>query len=188
MEKYRPSTNEIVIDYLEDTFTEEELDTLKKLVGEQNYTIYGHPHRPKHINGIEELFAHITVFLPPDLIKEILIGLSINGGYDCIKMFFVNFWKTVKAKKLAKIQGGKITEEVPPVVHARAGNMSFVIPIELEEEKFKYFVDKMFSSIDAQTIKETKYAFYENENIVFYTQDQIAEKAMREWQEKQRDK
>ena len=188
MEKYRPATNEIFIDYLENAFTEEELDNLAKQVGEHNYLIYGHPHSPKHINGIEELFAHITIYLPHDLIKDILIGLSINGSYDCIKMFFVNFWRIIKAKKLTKIQGGKITEGASPVVHARAGNMSFVIPIELEEEKFKYFVDKMFSSIDTQTIKETKYAFYENENIVFYTQDQIAEKAMREWQEKQRDK
>lgn len=182
----KPKSNEIVIDYLENAFTEDELDNLSEMLSEANLSIWGHSHRPKHINGIEDLFAQITVILPPDLLQQIVIGLAINGMYDCIKAFFSNLWRIIKTKKLTKIQGGKITENVAPTVHIQAGDLKIVLPTELEEEKFKHFVDRMFECINPETIKEEKYGFYDENSgkLTFLTTHQIAEKAMQEWQSK----
>ncbi len=183
----KPKSNEIVIDYLENTFTEDELDNLSEMLSEANLSIWGHSHRPKHINGIEDLFAQITVILPPDLLQQIVIGLTINGLYDCIKLFFSSLWKIIKTKKLTKIQGEKITENVMPTVHIQAGDLKVVLPTELEEEKFKYFIDRMFECINPETIKEAKYGFYDENSgeITLLTTQQIAEKAIQEWQRKQ---
>lgn len=190
MENRKPKSNEIVIDYLENAFTEEELENLSGLLSECNLSIWGHPHRPMHINGIEDLFAQITVFLPPDLLYQIVIGFVTNGCYDCVKAFFVNLWRIIKTKALTKIQGGRIIENVSPTVHVQAGDMKIVIPTDLEEDKFKYFVDRMFECINPETIKEDKYVFYDQESgkMTFLTRNQIAENAMREWYEKQKDK
>lgn len=182
----KPKSNEIVIDYLENAFTEEELNEMSELLNEYGFSVWGHPHRPRYIQGIEDLFAQITIVLPPDLLQQIVIGLATNGLYDCIKVFFSSLWRKIKAKKLSKIQSGKITENVNPTVHIQAGDLKVVLPTELEEEKFKYFVDRMFECINPETIKEEKYGFYDADSgkITFLTKHQIAERAMQEWQSK----
>lgn len=190
MKSIKPKSNDVVIDYLENAFTEEELENLSGLLNECNLSIWGHSHKPRQINGIEELFAQITVSLPPDLLYQLAIGFVTNGGYDCVKTFFVHFWRIIKTKTLTKIQGGRITENVSPTVHVQAGKMKIVIPTDLEEEKFKYFVDRMFECINPETIKEEKYAFFDEENgkMALLTSHQVAEKAMQEWYKKQTDK
>lgn len=187
MKNKKPMRNEIVIDYLENAFTEDELDNLSEILSDANLSIWGHSHKPKHINGIEDLFAQITVILPPDLLQQIVIGLTINGLYDCIKFFFSSLWRIIKTKKLTKIQGEKITENVAPTVHIQAGDLKIVLPTQLEDEKFKYFVDRMFECINPETIKEEKYGFYDENSgeITLLTTQQIAEKAMQEWLSKQ---
>ena len=156
------------------------------MLREANLSVYGHAHKPRVLGSLDDLFANITVLLPPDLLQQICIGILTNTSYDCLKNFLINFWKVAKTKLLTKVRGEIVTENVPPIIHVQAGKLKVVIPTNLEDNKFEYFVDRMFECITPETITEDKYAFYDNEsrNITLLTSRQIAEKAMQEWSEK----
>ncbi len=153
----------LCIDYLQGLFTNQDLKTIEKLLWDESISLISHSHQPQPIAGLEELFAQVSLFLSQDIVQSIVLGLATNGVYDALKQTLLFVHHKLKNKSLLKLEGGK-TEEVKPTIHFIIGGMRAILPLNIDEEKYKYFVDKMFASIDTKTVSEECYCKYDDEH------------------------
>lgn len=108
-----------------------------------------------------------------------------NGIYDILKTFIFKIYSKIKQKTFSKIQKGEIINGITPTVHLVVGKNHIILPMELDDEKFKYCIDKIFETSNQNvTIKEcyTKYD-KESENFISYTKEQIVRTAYENWKE-----
>lgn len=171
------------IDYLEGTFNKEDLDDIENYLNKKSISLYASSHHPKQIMGIEDLFPQIGIMLSPDIVHNICMNLLSCALYDAIKQTLCYIWKKIKLKKITKIKGSEIISNVTPNAHFIVGRKHIVLPTDIDEEKFKYFVDKFFESIDTDSIMKETYTYYNSttNSPVTYTKDQIAQKGYLEW-------
>ena len=83
---------------------------------------------------------------------------------------------------ICKIQGGKVTEETANI-HFVVGNNLLVLPIDIDDEKYQYTVDK-FMELAASTLPERPiYSFYSEEmdQFVQKTQEEIIKSKYERW-------
>ena len=138
--------------------------------------------------GIEELFPQIEIFLSSNVVETIFLGLVTNAIWDGIKYLLSSIQKMIKEKPFVHIQNGKIDTDKKPNIHINIGKSHIVFPTDIDDNKFEYFIDKMFESIDKDTITTEKYGFYdENANVIeFYTRHEIAMKSYKDWEKSNR--
>lgn len=86
--------------------------------------------------GIEDFFPQIQAFLSPDIVQVFCQGIATNAIYDGIKWFLFSLRQIAKKKTLTKVQNGKITTNVVPLIHFNIGQMHVVLPMDIEDEKF----------------------------------------------------
>lgn len=177
----------MAIDYLENSFTKEELLIIEDALKEGSIKLLTHSHTPKHIAGVEEFFPQIMLLLSPDIVSLICQGLLTNALYDALKTSVIHVYSAIKKKPLSRIQSGKIETDVIPNVHLKMGKASMLLPINLGEEKFKYCVDKMFEAINQDVVEHSYYLKYDEDKKGFecLTKTQIIGQAYSEWEQKQ---
>ncbi len=177
----------MAIDYLENSFTKEELHLIEDTLKEGSIKLLTRSHTPKHIAGVEEFFPQIMMLLSPDIVSLICQGLLTNALYDALKSSVIHIYSSIKKKPLTRIQNGKIETDVIPNVHLKIGKSSMILPINLDEEKFKYCVDKMFEAINRDVVEHSHYLKYYEGKKEFecFTKSQIIGQAYSEWEQKQ---
>lgn len=176
------------IDYLEGTLSDDALKEIEDCLHTASLSLYAHSHKPKHIAGIEDFFAQVSIVLSPDVVAAICTGLITSGVYDVIKKALCFIYSNLKTKKLTKIQNGKITENVTPTVHFTIGKNHAVLPLDISDEKFCYFVDGFFKAVSAETVTKEQYIYFDREQdgLVTYTKEEISQKSYQEWLESQK--
>jgi hypothetical protein len=120
----------------------------------------------------ESLYPHIQVFLSPDIVQTICVGIATNVIYDGIKFFLCSLRRLVKTKSFRKMQSGNVITDVTPAIHFNIGKMHAVLPMDIDDEKFKYFVDKALETVNEQIITKETYFIYseKTEETRHYTQ------------------
>lgn len=162
--------------YLEESITKDELSVLENNLKSCELVLLSREKRPQYIAGIEDFFPQIQVFLSPDVLQTICLGLATNAIYDGIKWFLLSLCRIVKEKPFVKISNGIIHKNEMPTIHFNLGQMHVVLPMDIDDEKFKYFVDKAFEAAkDQKKTSETFFVYSEESGEANqYTREEIA--------------
>ena len=181
--KRKTLTNTIGLEYQQNAFETEELKELENGLSNYDISLKTHANSPKYIMGIEDLFPQIQIFLSPDIVQTICFGVASSALWDSIKIFLKSLRNMVKKKPFTHVSNGKVDTNATPNIHVNIGKSHIVLPMDIDDEKFEYFVDKMFESINQDTITEEKYAFYDTENqtLEYYSRHEVAMKSYKEW-------
>lgn len=183
--KRKALTNTIGLEYQKNAFETEELKELENGLSGCGISLKTHENTPKYIMGIEDLFPQIQIFLSSDIVQAICLGVVSGALWDGIKLFFKSLRKMVKKKPFTHISNEKVDINATPNIHVNIGKSHVVLPMDIDDEKFEYFVDKMFESINRDTVTEEKYAFYdaEKQTLEYYSKHEVAMKSYKEWSE-----
>lgn len=181
--KRKALTNTIGLEYQKNAFETEELKELENGLSGCGISLKTHENTPKYIMGIEDLFPQIQIFLSSDIVQAICLGVVSGALWDGIKFFFKSLRKMVKKKPFTHISNEKVDINATPNIHVNIGKSHVVLPMDIDDEKFEYFVDKMFESINRDTVTEEKYAFYdaEKQTLEYYSRHEVAMKSYKEW-------
>ena len=181
--KRKAVTNTIGLEYQQNAFETEELKELENGLSGCGISLKIHENTPKYIMGIEDLFPQIQIFLSSDIVQAICLGVVSGALWDGIKLFFKSLRKMVKKKPFTHISNGKVDTNATPNIHVNIGESHVVLPMDIDDEKFGYFVDKMFESINRDTVTEEKYAFYdvEKQTLEYYSRHEVTMKSYKEW-------
>lgn len=181
--KRKALTNTIGLEYQKNAFETEELKELENGLSGCGISLKTHENTPKYIMGIEDLFPQIQIFLSSDIVQAICLGVVSGALWDGIKLFFKSLRKMVKKKPFTHISNEKVDINATPNIHVNIGKSHVVLPMDIDDEKFEYFVDKMFESINRDTVTEEKYAFYdaEKQTLEYYSRHEVAMKSYKEW-------
>lgn len=176
----------ILVDYLQNTFSSNDMLELKDCLTQGGFILEEHVHKQQYIAGIEELFAQIQIILSPDFVNIIGTGLLTNGMYDAMKIFLQKIYFKMNQIRLTKMQSGKEIKEVLPAIHFNVGNMKVTLPLDIDNGKYEYFVDKLFEYLASNTSSKEGYGFWnqEKEEIEHYTKSEITRKIYSEYKEK----
>lgn len=120
--------------------------------------------------------------LSPEMVSALSQGLLSSATYDAIKMLLAFIRNKFYHHPICKIQGGKVTEETANI-HFVVGNNLLVLPIDIDDEKYQYTVDK-FMELAASTLPERPiYSFYSEEmdQFVQKTQEEIIKSKYERW-------
>ena len=142
--KRKALTNTIGLEYQKNAFETEELKELENGLSGCGISLKTHENTPKYIMGIEDLFPQIQIFLSPDIVQAICLGAVSGALWDGIKLFFKSLRKMVKKKPFTHISNEKVDINATPNIHVNIGESHVVLPMDIDDEKFEYFVDKMF--------------------------------------------
>ena len=176
--KVHPKT--LGLEYLNGAFTDQELKQLSNTLEKSGITLVSNATRPRHIAGIETLFPQIQIFLSHDIIQAIATGLAANVLYDTLKALIKLVRKLSSNKPFAKIQNGNIDTAAVPNIHFNIGSMHAVLPVEVDDEKYEYFVNKMFETANAQTVTKESYLVLDSTTgeVQLLTKEQIVAKTI----------
>lgn len=97
-----------------------------------------------------------------------------NASYDAIVGLLKHIYQKFHKRPIYKIQGGA-AEEQPANIQFIVGNNLLVLPVDVDNEKFQYTVDRFMELAMSSIPSETTYTFYsEEENSVLRkTEDEI---------------
>lgn len=169
----------IGLEYLSGSFDTDELAEIEKYLNEKGLSFRTRETRPRMIMGIEELFPQIRVYISPDIVNQVDLGIATNLIYDVLKYLFWKIKTIVCSRRLIRMRGSVVEKDVVADVRIEFGKAKISLPADLPDDKFQYFVDKLFDSLDAQTVIKEKYIVYdETENkMTSYTKEQFIDKA-----------
>jgi hypothetical protein len=171
----------ISIDYLEGSFSESELNELKEILESSQFSLTTSSHEPINIGGIEELFPQIKMLVSPDIVNAIILGLVTSGAYDTLKTTLMFIYHKIRAKQFWKISPSKKMKSIP-TVHFIMDSTHVILPMELDNEKFEYFVDSFFESLDKKELSTCRYIRYaeDTRELEYLSESQMAEKLFKE--------
>ena len=173
---------DIGIIYGKGSFKDSELEALAN-----EFAAYGlrlaAKERSPFINAAVDFFIpFLQIMLSPEMVSALSQGLLSCATYDAIKMLLASIRNKFYHHPICKIQGGKITE-VTANIHFVVGNNLLVLPIDIDDKKYQYTVDK-FMELAASTLPERPiYSFYSEEMDQFLqkTQEEIIKSEYEQW-------
>lgn len=175
----RESTTKLIgLKYHQNIFEAEEIRDLEKDLNQYGIELQTQSNAIKYIMGIEDLFPQIQVFLSPQIVQSIGFGILSGAIWDGVKLFLCSLRKKMMKKPFARISKGEIDTNATPNIHVNIGKSHIVLPMDIDDKKFEYFVDKMFESINHDIVTEEKYAFYdvEKETLDYYFKHEVVMK------------
>lgn len=173
----KDSNKAILIDYLQDILKIEDLKDLEDGLSQEDILLDARSHKPQYMNGLEEMFAQIQIFCSSELVFAIGTGILGSGIYDVLKVFLRKIYNKLKNVFVTKIQSDKM-EEIQPTIHFIIGDVKVILPLDIDNEKYEYFIDKLFESMHSETISKKEYCVWnkEKETIEYYSRTEIARK------------
>lgn len=150
---------DVVIVYCEGSFEKVELGLLKDTISQQNMTLWAYPRSPYAQASIDLFFPFLEIGLSPEIMGEIYRNTVTSGAYDAIKLMLGHIYKKFHKRPIYKLQNNRIKEETPNI-QFRMGNNCLVLPVDVDNEKFRYVVDR-FMEKSAQTMPDiVTYSIY----------------------------
>lgn len=177
----------IFIDYLRNAFTSTEIEEMKKTLSTEKLQLATKSHMPQHILGIEELFAQISIFLPPDIVMMLCQTIITRGTYDCLKALIMQVYKYIKNKPFSRIKNSEIIEGDIPNVHLIVGNNKIILPMNLEQDKFEYALDTFKDVVNSKSVETRHFSKFNEEKGCFecYEESELVLKIANESMKKQ---
>lgn len=177
----------VCIDYLQNAFTLSEIKDMTEMLSTENLILKTKSHSPKHILGIDELFAQISIYLPPDIVMLLCQTVITRGTYDCLKALITRVYKFIRNKPFTAIKNGVIIENSIPNVHLVVGNNKIILPMALEQEKFEYALDTFKEVVNDKTVTTKHVSKYNEQTQSFecYEESEFVMRIAREGLKKQ---
>lgn len=166
----------IGIIYSKGAFEVEELDDLKEELKIHRVSLLIHE-KSSIINAALDFFVPaVEILLSPDIVTPLIQGVLPNAVWDAIKYTVNRLYQKFHNRPIAKIQGGKVTEETANIRFS-IGNNHMILPVDIEREKYQYAVDKFIEFAAKAMPVESTYVWYsENDNtLCIKTERQIIE-------------
>ncbi len=174
----------VALVYIEKAFSGQEIDDLKKELSKNGISLITRE-RSSMINASLDIFVPvIEILLSPEILGSIALGILGNALYDLLKGTIVKIFSMCKKKKISKIQAHHIITEQLPNVQLRIGGNSLIFPLQVDEEEFKYVVDRFFEISQHQVSDERSFTFLENGQLVTKTESQIIQEEIEKNQKK----
>lgn len=166
----RTVTDDLVLDYLKNSFTSEDIDEFQNISAEYGFSFFSHEHKPQFINGPEIWFPQITVILSHEVIQNIACGLATNALYDWLKALLLSIQIKLNAnlKNLPfyHISNGEI-KEATPSVHIVIEQSHIDLPVDMEQEKFEYCIDKAMETVKQLNESKKTYCIWDEDTKAF---------------------
>lgn len=167
----------VLIEYLKGSLNDKDLYDLEGILNKANLSLIKRECPSVYLNGIEELFPAIKVILSHEITQVIVLGLATNFIYDALKNFVLNLYKKLKNKKLFKITNKKINE-LDSTIYIVVGKVTIILPSDLDDDKFKYCINKIVDTFTTESIEVETYWKYDYEYQIFrcYSKEKLMEK------------
>ncbi|WP_407384610.1 hypothetical protein [Ruminococcus sp.] len=153
--------NQIIIDlvYNRDSLSDEEITVLEQELADKGIVLLSRQRSQMTCASCDFFVPFIEFVTSPDFIVGITSGIVASIAWDSIKAFAVFLHHKYHDKKIKKIYPNKTVEEVPNI-QMGFGDARFVLPMEVEQEKYEYAVDKFFEYASSHTPDKTTYVWY----------------------------
>lgn len=138
------------------------------------------------INSLDAFFPFIQVVFSPEMVSAFQQGLLTNAFYDGVKILLGYIYQRYFNHPIFIIQGKKIKKELANI-HFVIGHNRLVLPMDVDDKKYQYAVDKFMEYAASSLPSETTYAFYSKKDncIVRKTDSEIIVEEYIKCQERQ---
>lgn len=153
------NTFEICLKYEEGIFKKDEFNEIENEVSEYGLKVKIDEYPMCGKGGIDLLSPILEIISSSDICQEIIDGLAIEG----IKLLLIKIFK--KFHKKSKKQGESALERMPDIQFV-SGQNRFVLPKDVDQEKFEYVVDKFFECVEKSSANITVYYCFDSKNDV----------------------
>lgn len=176
------TNNSILLSFPEGYYSDTDIVEIRDIIAPVELSLVAFPRESEIQHGIGELIPEILIFLSNDLTKTICIGIATNAVYDAIKGLL--FLLRSKFKKNPIIAENSLNQQEERKIHFCVGSCHAILPTDVSDEKYGYFVDKMFDYIKNQDISDISYIrLNKNEEVKYYTMVEIVEELKEESKE-----
>lgn len=158
MKQNNLGTKTLTLQYLEGLLTVEELQQFSAALDGTDIALDARARPPRYIAGIESLFPEIQFVLSNDFVQALFVGVATNALYDVLKELVKLIRKLLCNKSFVKIKNGEVDTKTVPNIHFTIGEIHAVLPVNVDDEKYNYFVDKMFETVKEQAVAKKKRA------------------------------
>lgn len=173
---------DIGIIYCKDSFTDSELKTLVNELMAHGLRLAAKERSPYINASIDFFIPFLQIILSPEMVSALSQGLLTSAAYDAIKILLVFIRKKFHNHPICKIQGGQVTEETANI-HFVVGNNKLILPVDVDDKKYQYAVDKFMEFAANTRPEKTIYSFYseERDQIVLKTEEEIIKSVDEQW-------
>lgn len=161
----------VLLDYLQNSFTAEDIKEFEGISEKHGFSLATNAHRALFLNGPENWFPQIALVLSPAVVQTILYGLATNAIYDGLKALLtvirIRLKANMKAQPFYSLSSNGKIEEVTPQVHIVVGQSQIDIPVEMEQDKFEYCIDKAMEVVKELEGRGKTYCVWDEEKGAF---------------------
>lgn len=173
-----PIHSSILLSFPEGYYSDIEVKKIQDIIAPADISLNTFPREPEIQAGFGELISEIQIILSNDLVDTICIGLATNAIYDAIKKLL--FLVREKHKNNPIIYHNALNRQEERKIHFCIGSCSVILPTDVSDDKYQYFVDKMFDYLNPQNVSDISYIrLNKNNEVQYYTMVEIVE-AMKE--------
>lgn len=149
----------IVIIYDEGAFTEEERGQFLQAFSNDVLSAQMHTRSP-YVNASLDFFVPtVEILLSPEIIQAIYCNLAAAAIITSLKVMLKLVWKQFHKKPFYKVTNHKITESDPNIQFSVGKNI-MVLPVDVDQEKYEYAVDRFFEIASKGEPCEPVYTYY----------------------------
>lgn len=179
--------NQITIDlvYNRDSLSDEEITTLEQELADKGIVLLSRQ-RSRMVCASCDFFVPLIEFVTsPDFIIGLTSGIVASIAWDSIKTIAVFLYHKYHNKKIKKLYSNKTVEE-DPNIQMGFGDAHFVLPVEVDQEKYEYAVDIFFEYASSHTPDKTTYVWYNEKDGSLITKSE--EQTLKDEYKKQMEK
>ena len=173
---------DIGIIYGKGSFKDSELEALANEFAAYGLRLAAEERSPFINAAVDFFIPFLQIMLSPEMVSALSQGLLSCATYDAIKMLLASIRNKFYHHPICKIQGGKITK-VTANIHFVVGNNLLVLPIDIDDKKYQYTVDKFMELAASTQPQKPTYSFYSEEMDQFLqkTQEEIIKSEYEQW-------
>jgi hypothetical protein len=93
-------SNTIELTYINGLIPDSELDSIRSIFQGHNIEFECHDLSGQPQAAVEELVAHVALFLSSNVMQAYILGLATSATYDFIKSFIASIWQHISGKKI----------------------------------------------------------------------------------------
>ena len=124
--------------------------------------------------SLDFFIPFVQIMLSPEMVSAFYQGLLTNAVSDTIKWILSYIYKKFHKQTIYKLQNGEMIEQTANI-HFVIGNNRFILPIEVDDKKYQYAVDKFMELAAKSSPTETTYTLYseKDNSVLIKTENEI---------------
>lgn len=149
----------IVIIYDEGAFSEEEHGQFLQAFSNNVLSAQMLTRSPYVYASLDFFVPSVEILLSPEIVQAIYCNLAAAAIITSLKVMLKLIWKQFHKKPFYKVTNHKITESDPNIQFSVGKNI-MVLPVDVDQEKYEYAVDRFFEIASKGEPCEPVYTYY----------------------------